>query len=79
MKVGDVCAVVRFFPHSESVDHRWEDTITRLTAARAYLGNRHWFSLKDPNRIVMPRYLDYRTRVVEILAGQSESLATEKP
>lgn len=66
--LGAMCVVERRFSHvprSDPPQNRYQTVITRLTPARAYLGT-DWFSLGDPNREVKPRYLDYRTYVVEV-------------
>ena len=55
-----------------SVDHRYESTVVRITPKRAYFNARTWFALDDPKREIKPRYLDYRTVVVEVLQPESD-------
>jgi len=68
IRVGDICVIERRFvfqPMMGPAQFSYELAITRLSPKRAYLG-RSWFTLSDPWRLVLPRYLDYLTRVVEI-------------
>lgn len=45
------------------LDHRCELHVTKVTAKRAYVGDR-WWSLDDARRVLKPQYLDYETRVI---------------
>lgn len=64
LEVGLICHVER--RSSGGYVHRWQTTISRITARRAYLPGEAWFALNDPEREVSPRYIDYTTRVVRI-------------
>lgn len=69
IEVGTICVIERrigWAPLSAPAQHRWEKPIAKLTAKRAYFDDRDWFALDDPTREVKPKYLDYRTFVVEL-------------
>lgn len=64
-KVGDLCECERS-NFRGTVLHSWTGEVTKVTAKRAYL-EYNWFALDDPNRTLLPRYLEYTTRVVKIV------------
>lgn len=67
IRVGAKCAIERRLGWDHTaVDHRWIDTIQRLTKKRAYFANNHWFAIDDPKREVKPKYLDYTTVVTDV-------------
>lgn len=76
IKVGDVCKVERrvaWASKDSKPEHVWITKVTKVTPKRVYLhGPDRWFSLNDPTREVRPRYLDYRSHVVEITSEDGE-------
>lgn len=77
-QVGDRYVIERRFSHSGSVQHSREAQVTRVTAKRAYLGQRMWFALDDPTREVKPRYLDYRETATPFTSDATATNAGSK-
>lgn len=60
IKVGDMFEHVRTSSWGKQVVHRNTMAVTKLTPKRVYFGHL-WFAADDPERVVYPKYLDYRT------------------